>query len=76
MLPWRKHTNFLEFTLTKSSMYYIIVDMKSNKAKPKLTLGEILKGQSRFSGGRNISANLPKTKFVPKSVRITQHKGG
>jgi len=54
--------------------------MKSKAVKPeeapKLTLSDLNKAKSKFSGGSSFGNKGPINKFVPKTFRITQHKGG
>jgi hypothetical protein len=54
--------------------------MKSKVVKqteaPKLTLADLNKAKSKFSGGSSFGNKGPVTKYTPKTFRITQHKGG
>lgn len=54
--------------------------MKSKAVKqselPKLTLADLNKAKSKFSGGSSFGNRGPINKFTPKTFRITQHKGG
>lgn len=54
--------------------------MKSKASKPaelpKLTLADLNKAKSKFSGGSSFGVKGPVNKFTPKTFRITQHKGG
>lgn len=54
--------------------------MKSKVIKateaPKLTLADLNRAKSKFSGGSSFGGKGPVNKFTPKTFRITQHKGG
>jgi hypothetical protein len=51
--------------------------MKKKELKLPIGLPDLLKKQSKFSGGNSFGASkVQPTKFAPQPVRFTQHKGG